>query len=185
MAGESGPKPNRTGARHLVSPWENLFVHKETFEILLVEENADEAAFVICSLEEGKVAARLCVARDGAEALGILFGTDNSPDATPLHQPRLILLNPNAPHSLTALRHLRANMSTRSIPVVICGSVVRQSALHKAYALGANSCFPRSTKSKQAAQALCAVCQYWLKINSRPSSSMYVFSPQCADRSRC
>src|SRR4051812_20022259 len=70
MAVVSGRKPGWIVARHFISPLVEQFNMIDVVaNILLVEDSADDAAFVSHALEEAQLGANLHIARDGSEAL--------------------------------------------------------------------------------------------------------------------
>ncbi len=63
-------------------------------EILLVEDNPDDAELVMMAIEQNKNIADCTIhyAKDGIEALEYLFGTDDE-DSTLINRPHLIILD--------------------------------------------------------------------------------------------
>ena len=64
-------------------------MHKD---ILLVEDNADDVELTRIAFEEAKVANRLMVVRDGAEALDYIFARGTYADRDPGDLPSIVLL---------------------------------------------------------------------------------------------
>jgi CheY-like chemotaxis protein/DNA-binding Xre family transcriptional regulator len=94
---------------------------EEMVNILLVEDNADDAHLTVRALEQARIANRLSLVRDGVSALQYIFGVGSKP-STPLKEcPHLILLDLNLPKidGLEVLRRLKADPRTRSIPVIV------------------------------------------------------------------
>jgi two-component system response regulator len=67
----------------------------EPMELLLVEDNASDVELVLHSLKKNNFANRIRVARDGAEALEIMFGSNA--DSFTGRPPSLILLDLKLP----------------------------------------------------------------------------------------
>jgi two-component system response regulator len=103
--------------------------------ILLVEDNADDLELTQLALREAKVANALVVARDGVEALDLLFR-----DAAPL-RPVVVLLDLKLPRvdGLQVLERIRSDARTRDLPVVVLTSSDEEEDRHRSYALHANS----------------------------------------------
>src|ERR1700731_1828545 len=93
----------------------------ETKIILLVEDNADDEALTLRALKKNNIRNRIVVARNGVEGLDYLFGTGAYEGRDLTVMPQLTLLDLNLPmvDGLEVLRRLRANASTRLLPVVI------------------------------------------------------------------
>ena len=93
-------------------------MHKE---ILLVEDNADDVELTRIAFEEAKVANRLVVARDGAEALDYLFARGEHAGRAPHDLPSIVLLDLNLPKvdGREVLQAIRADPRTRTLPVVV------------------------------------------------------------------
>ena len=81
--------------------------------ILLVEDDPDHELLTIRALKKSSIANDVRVARDGEEAINMLFG----PNAI---QPQVILLDLKLPKvdGLEVLRRMRADERTRRTPVV-------------------------------------------------------------------
>src|SRR5690606_2291891 len=86
-------------------------------EILLVEDETDDAELLTRALLEKRPGARITVVGDGVEALRRLFGDG---DEAAL-RPQLIVLDLNLPglDGMEVLRCLTADARTRRIPVVV------------------------------------------------------------------
>ena len=86
-------------------------------EILIVEDDADEAEQALRALRQASLANRIEWVRDGQAALDFLFG-NGAPNGRAL--PHLILLDLYLPRvdGLEVLRHIRKHPITRAIPVV-------------------------------------------------------------------
>ena len=139
----------------------------EAIDILLVEDSQDDAVFFAHALEETKLAARVRVARDGVEALALIFGVGNPDDAMPAIWPKLVVLDLKLPKvgGLEVLRRLKANLHTRSIPVVVFSSSVEKRDLVESYHLGANSYLVKPMDFAEFRKAVRILGQYWLQFN--------------------
>lgn len=106
--------------------------------ILLVEDNPKDEALTRRALERHNFQAAVVVARDGAEALNYLLGSDGTPAGA---LPQLVLLDLKLPKidGLEVLRRIRANETTRLLPVVILTSSVEERDILEGYRLGTNS----------------------------------------------
>src|SRR2546427_11354985 len=89
--------------------------------ILLVEDNPDDEALTRRALAKNNIQNEVRVARDGAEALELLFGTGLGGQTV---APEVVLLDLKLPKvdGLEVLRRIRADERTRLLPVVILTS---------------------------------------------------------------
>jgi two-component system response regulator len=130
--------------------------------ILLVEDNEDDVELTRRALEKNHICNRVVVARDGVEALEVLFG-----DAP---RPQLVLLDLNMPRvgGLEVLQRMRADARTRMIPVVILTSSREERDLAQGYAGGANSYIQKPVDFGQFTEAVGQLGLYWLVLNVPP-----------------
>jgi two-component system, response regulator len=139
-------------------------------DILLVEDNPLEVELTLRPLRELDPNREIAVARDGEEALDILFarGAHRSRGTAP--PPRLILLDLSLPKldGLEVLRAVRTNSRTSMVPVVVLTSSDDPRELAQCYHLGANSCVQKPVHYDQLRSALLAVGRYWLDLNQSP-----------------
>jgi len=110
-------------------------------EILLVEDNPSDVELTLRAFKRHNLNNSIFVARDGAEALEFIFGTDRyaARDITvPL---KVILLDLNLPkvNGLEVLKKIKSDERTKIIPVVIITSSSDDNNLKESYELGANS----------------------------------------------
>jgi len=141
-----------------------------TVEILLVEDNMNDAELSLYALKKFKIANRIHHARDGAEALGYIFGSEKNISRPPLHIPRLILLDLKLPKidGQEVLRKLKSNDATRTIPVVVLTSSREERDIVESYDLGVNSYIVKPIDFEQFTEAVRDVGLYWLFLNQVP-----------------
>ena len=138
--------------------------------ILLVEDNPDDEALTLRALKKSNIMNKVVVARDGAEALDFLFCTGTYADRDPNNKPQVILLDLKLPKvdGLEVLRQIRANESTRLLPVVILTSSTEEQDLIKGYGLGANSYVRKTVDFNQFVESVRQLGLYWLILNEAP-----------------
>jgi len=109
--------------------------------ILLVEDNPDDEALTLRALKKNNISNQVIVARDGAEALEYLFGTGQYSGRAANLTPQVVLLDLKLPkvEGLEVLRRMRANESTKLLPVVILTSSNEEQDRINGYDSGANS----------------------------------------------
>lgn len=138
--------------------------------ILLVEDNADDEALTLRALNKNKVANRIVVVRDGAEALDFLFCRGTYADRDPHDVPQITLLDLKLPKvdGLEVLRQVRANPHTQMLPIVILTSSREEQDLIKAYTNGANSYVRKPVDFNEFVDAIGRLGLYWLILNEAP-----------------
>lgn len=131
--------------------------------ILLVEDDPDHELLTIRALKKSNVANEVRVARDGEEALKLLFGEEGI-------QPQVILLDLKLPKidGLEVLRQIRQNDVTRMLPVVILTSSDEERDVVGSYQLGVNSYIRKPVNFTDFAEATRQLGMYWLVLNECP-----------------
>ena len=134
-------------------------------EILLVEDNPNDAELTMRALKQRNLANQLHLCRDGAEAVEFFF---NNGGGDPL--PKVILLDLKLPKidGLEVLRRLKDDDRTKNIPVVVLTSSREEPDIARAYELGANSYIVKPVDFEAFARAVSEVGLYWLLLNHPP-----------------
>lgn len=142
----------------------------EPVDVLLVEDNPDDATLTLRALRRQNLANRVFIVEDGAQALDFLFCRGAYADRDPRSPPKVVLLDLKLPKvdGLEVLEALKRDESTRTIPVVIVTSSKEDPDVRAAYALGANSYVVKPVDFEQFAQAMSQVGLYWLLVNQKP-----------------
>ena len=141
--------------------------------ILLVEDNPDDIELTQRAFRKSRVANRIVVVQDGAEALDYLFCEGAYADRNIHESPSVILLDLKLPKvdGLEVLRRLRADPRTRLLPVVILTSSREQQDLIDGYALGANSYIVKPVDFDKFTEAVEQLELYWLLLNETPADN--------------
>jgi two-component system, response regulator len=139
-------------------------------EILLVEDNPNDVELTIHAFERHRLANQITVARDGAEALELLFGTGRYSGRDPRQRPRLVLLDLKLPlvDGLEVLREIRADPRTRATPVVVLTSSAEERDIVDSYGLGVNSYIVKPVDFEQFGEVVRQLGMYWLLLNRTP-----------------
>jgi two-component system, response regulator len=142
----------------------------EAVDILLVEDNPQDAELTIRALKKHNLANRLIAVEDGAEALDFIFCRGKHATRGNGHSPKVILLDLKLPKvsGLEVLRTLKQDEKTRAIPVVIVSSSREDPDIKTAYALGANSYVVKPVDFDSFAEAVSSLGLYWLLVNQPP-----------------
>jgi len=135
--------------------------------ILLVEDNADDEALTLRALKKNNIGNTVVVVRDGAEALDFLLCTGAYADRDPRNKPQVILLDLKLPKvdGMEVLRHIRADPSTRTLPVVILTSSKEEQDVVNSYLIGVNSYVRKPVDFIQFVEAIRQLGLYWLVLN--------------------
>ena len=138
--------------------------------ILLVEDNQDDELLTIRALQKQRIRNQVLVARDGAEALELLFCEGRYADRDPKLMPQVVLLDLKLPKidGLTVLEKIRSSERTRRLPVVVLTSSKEQEDVVRSYDLGANSYVRKPVDFAQFADAAQQLGLYWLLLNEAP-----------------
>ena len=137
--------------------------------ILLVEDNADDAALAMRALRTNRIVNSVIHARDGEDARDYLLGMGDHAGRDVCDVPELILLDLKLPKidGLDVLRRIRADERTRFIPVVVLTSSDEEEDLMKSYGFGANSFIRKPVDFDAFMETIRQTSVYWLVINER------------------
>ena len=110
----------------------------ERIRILLVEDNPADADLTSENLESSKILHELSVVVDGVEAMAFLRKEGQYRDAA---RPDLVLLDLNLPRmdGREVLAEMKADVSLRSIPVVVLTSSAAEEDVARTYDLQASA----------------------------------------------
>lgn len=114
--------------------------------ILIVEDNLGHQKITEYVLKRNKVAARLCVVRDGQEVLDYLLRRGEYDDDGRYPMPQLILLDLNLPKrdGREVLKLIKEDPRLKEIPVVIVSTSDREEDVRYATQLGAAAYISKS-----------------------------------------
>lgn len=129
--------------------------------ILLVEDNPEDVELTQRAFARARVVNPVVVARDGAEALAMLFADEAAPP------PRVVLLDLKLPRvsGFDVLARMRAAPRLAHTPVVILTSSDQGPDIARAYAAGANSYIVKPVDFEKFVDAVGRVGLYWALLN--------------------
>ena len=132
-------------------------------KILLVEDNPDDVALTLRAFKKNNIMNEIILAKDGAEALALLFDKNRE-------LPAVVLLDLKLPKvgGLEVLDKIRATPETKLIPVVILTSSKEEADLTNGYKSGCNSYIRKPVDFVQFAEAVKTLGLYWLVLNEGP-----------------
>jgi two-component system response regulator len=142
--------------------------HPDSVDILLVEDNPDDAELTIRELRKNNMANNLFHVEDGEAALDFIFATGRFEGIRDVgYPPKVVLLDIQMPkvNGIEVLKKIKNNPSTRSIPIVILTSSKEDPDIQKCYALGANSYIVKPVNFEGFSAAIKNLGFYWLLLN--------------------
>ena len=140
---------------------------EQPVEILLIEDNPDEAQLTIRSLKGHNLANRLMHIDDGEEALEFIFSTGKYADNKLPFNPKLILLDLKLPKvdGLEILKRLKADERTKLLPVAVLTSSKEERDIVESYKLGVNSYIVKPVNFESFSKAVLELGMYWMLLN--------------------
>ena len=141
-------------------------------EILLVEDDPADAELTTRSLRKEGLTHKIVHARDGAEALELLFKKATA-DSGALPNPLIVLLDLQLPRvsGHAVLKAIKGDERTKCIPVIVMTSSDHERDLSECYKLGVNSYVQKPVDLNRFQEAVKQVGTYWLKVNRTPPSA--------------
>lgn len=137
-------------------------------EVLVVEDDSADLELTLRALKRHNLVNEVRVARDGPEALRVIFGEDGNTPMDP--PPRVVLLDLKLPRlsGLDVLRRIKGDPRTRRIPVVVLTSSQEDRDIAACYEAGANSYIVKPVRFEQFVEAMRVVGLFWMVIASPP-----------------
>jgi two-component system response regulator len=140
---------------------------EDIVEILLIEDNPDDAALTVRALKKHNLANRLTHLKDGVEALEFIYGTGAFAGRNISQTPKVILLDLKMPkvNGIEVLTKLKSDPVTRAIPVVVLTSSAEDPDIKKCYELGANSYIVKPVEFDNFTKKISELGMYWMVLN--------------------
>jgi CheY-like chemotaxis protein len=141
-----------------------------TDEILLVEDNPNDAELTLRALRRHNLGNQVVLVTDGAEALDFVFGEGSHADRQGEPLPRLVLLDLKLPKvdGIEVLRRLKGDPRTCRIPVVVLTSSAEERDIARSYELRVNSYIVKPVEFESFAKAVADLGLYWFLLNRVP-----------------
>lgn len=139
-------------------------VNNLAVEILLIEDNPDDAELTIRVLKKHNLANNLVHLQDGKEALEFLFAKGYN------NIPKLILLDLKMPKidGIEVLRKIKGDVNKKVIPVVILTSSKEERDVIESYQLGVNAYVVKPVEFEKFVSAVAQLGLFWLILNQPP-----------------
>ncbi len=141
-----------------------------TLDILLVEDNPNDAELALRALKKSGVANNIYVAIDGEQALDFLYCRNQYSNNDPNNPPKLILLDLKLPKidGLEVLKTIKEDPNKKTIPVIILTSSILEKDMVASYQYGVNSYIQKPVDFNQFVEAVNQIGLYWLLLNKLP-----------------
>lgn len=138
--------------------------NQNAVEILLVEDNPEDAELTIRALKKFKLANNLLHLQDGEEALNFLFSSNSS------SIPKIILLDIKMPKvdGIEVLRRIKNDPYRKVIPVVVLTSSKEERDIIESYKLGVNAYIVKPVEFDKFVKAVSEIGFFWLILNQPP-----------------
>ncbi len=139
-------------------------------EILLVEDNPNDAELTLRALRKSNLANRVFHVKDGAEALDFIFATGAYTGRRVENGFKVILLDLKLPKvdGLEVLRRVKSDERTKTNPVVVLTSSKEERDVVESYKLGVNSYMVKPVDFDQFIQVVRELGMYWMVLNEPP-----------------
>lgn len=139
-------------------------------DILLVEDNPDDAELAIRAIKKHNLANKLFWVKDGEEALEFIFADGTYDGRKGETNPKVILLDLKLPKvdGLEVLRKVRSDENTKLIPVVVLTSSKEEQDMIDSYELGVNSYIVKPVDFDKFLETVSELGLYWLLLNEPP-----------------
>ncbi len=139
-------------------------------EMLIVEDNPDDAELILRAFNKHNLSDRLYLAENGEDALDFIFCTGKFSERNPDIPLRVVFLDLKLPglDGMEVLRRIKDNPKTRKLPVVIISSSREAPDIKSAYDLGANSYVVKPVDFSNFMEAISASGYYWMFLNESP-----------------
>jgi CheY-like chemotaxis protein len=140
-------------------------------EILLVEDNPNDAELAIRALKKNNIVNKLVHVTDGEEALDFLLARGAYISRRVEDVPKVILLDLKLPKvdGLEVLKTIKSDERTKTIPVVVLTSSKEEKDMIESYKLGVNSYIIKPVDFDKFTESVRDIGYYWLLLNQQPT----------------
>ena len=148
-----------------------MIMRNSDASILLVEDDANDAALIERAFRKSNIANPIQVVSDGDAAVEYLRGDGEYADRKRFPRPVLVLLDLKLPRrsGLEVLEWIRDQEGLKRLPVVVLTSSRQRSDIDAAYDLGANSYLVKPIAFADLQATIQAVGTFWLRHSEAPA----------------
>lgn len=149
----------------------NLYMDQQKADILLIEDNIDDADLTIRALKKNNTVFSLIHLKDGEEALDYIFCKGNFANRDSSDLPKIIILDLKMPKidGIEVLNRLKSDLRTKIIPVIVLTSSNQTKDIQECYRLGANSYIVKPVEFEGFVSTISNIGHYWLAQNQSPA----------------
>lgn len=146
-----------------------MTINDTLVDILLVEDNPNDAELTLHALRKHNFANRIEWVKDGEQALDYLFHR-GAWTAQPNSLPRVVLLDLRLPkvNGIEVLRAIRADPNIQNLPVVVLSSSKEDRDVIDTYKVGVNSYVAKPVAFEEFAKVVAQIGLYWALLNRVP-----------------
>lgn len=139
-------------------------------DILIVEDNPQDAELTIRALRKNNLANQIFVAEDGEEALEFIFTRGRYAGRHTVKPPKVVFLDLKLPKvsGLEVLKEIKSHPETKKLPVVVVTSSREDPDVQSAYELGANGYVVKPVEFGDFFESVAQTGHYWLMVNEAP-----------------
>ena len=139
-------------------------------EILLVEDNPNDAEMAIRALRKSNIANHMVHVADGEAALDFIFGRGAYSGRDVGSGPKVILLDLKLPKvdGLEVLKAIKSDPRTKIVPVIVLTSSREERDIIESYQFGVNSYIVKPVDFDKFVEAIKGLGYYWLLLNQSP-----------------
>jgi two-component system response regulator len=147
-----------------------MMINQSEVEILLVEDNPQDAEMAIRALKKNNLANNVLHVTDGEEALDFIFARGAYSGRKIENRPKVILLDLKLPKvdGLEVLKAIKSDERTKIIPVIALTSSCEEKDVIESYRLGVNSYIVKPVDFDKFVEAIKGLGFYWLLLNQSP-----------------
>ena len=145
-------------------------IDQSVVEILLVEDNPQDAEMAIRALKKNNIANKVAHVTDCEEALDFIFARGTYSGRKIENAPKVILLDLKLPKvdGLEVLKAVKSDERTKIIPVIALTSSSEEKDIIESYRLGVNSYIVKPVDFDKFVEAIKDLGLYWLLLNQSP-----------------
>ncbi|TRX02727.1 response regulator [Flavobacterium gawalongense] len=142
----------------------------DSLQILLVEDNMNDAELTIRALKKNNLANKLIHLKDGAKALDFIFAQGEYSHREMDNIPNVIVLDLKMPkvNGIEVLRRIKSDERTKRIPIVVLTSSKEDPDIQECYSLGVNSYVVKPVEFDHFVKAVSDLGLYWMILNQPP-----------------